>query len=515
MSEVQPEPEWQRLDPRMLLVHPLKELVRFIPVLLGVLVAGAAIGGMWELLAVAFPVGLGVLRYFTTTFRITADRVELRRGLVDRHRLAVPLDRVRTVDLTASLVHRLLGLTTLRIGTGTASTDADERVDLDGLPDGQARELRARLLRQAPAAAYTAGEDAAPGPPPPPVAPVARFEPRWLRYAPFTSGGLALVGAALGLLSQGGGFTLDLRIGPGRSPLPFVPAWPVALALVALVVLVLLVVTALSVVTYAAAYWRLELTHPAPGAPWHLRRGLLTTRETSIDEERLAGVTLREPLPLRLTRGARLTAIVTGQRGERAAGSVLVPPAPLEVSQHAATAVVGDREPVTGPLVGHGPAARRRRLARALVPAAVLAGGLVGLAVAVGPWWLGLGAPLLLLGAVPLGVDRARALGHALVDLPGGSLLVARSGSIARRRDVVASRHVIGWTFRSTWFQRRAGLTTLLATTAGGDQRVMVLDVPDTEAVALARASVPGLVDQFLGVPGKVPDQSPAGTSQP
>ena len=61
--------------------------------------------------------------------------------------LSTPLDRVRTVDLTASPIHRLLGLTTVRIGTGTASTGDDDSLDLDGLPrTGPARCAR-ELLR--------------------------------------------------------------------------------------------------------------------------------------------------------------------------------------------------------------------------------------------------------------------------------------------------------------------------------------------------------------------------------
>ena len=57
---------------------------------------------------------------------------------------------------------------------------------------------------------------------------------------------------------------------------------------------------------------------------------------------------------------------------------------------------------------------------------------------------------------------------------------------------------MIGWNLRRTWFQRRAGLTTLVATTAGGDQPVTVLDVPEPTPSTLARAAVPGLVEQFI-----------------
>ena len=56
---------------------------------------------------------MGLLRYATTSFRITAGRVELRRGLVNRHLLSTRIERVRTVELTASPFHRVLGLTTV------------------------------------------------------------------------------------------------------------------------------------------------------------------------------------------------------------------------------------------------------------------------------------------------------------------------------------------------------------------------------------------------------------------
>ena len=144
VPELARDAEWQRLDQRMLLVHPVREVMRFLPVLIGLFVAGSASGGggPWQYLGVLVPITLGVLRYLTTRFRIAQGRVELRRGLLNRHVLSTPLDRVRTVDVTSSLIHRVLGLATVRIGTGTASTDSDERLDLDGLPADRARGLR-------------------------------------------------------------------------------------------------------------------------------------------------------------------------------------------------------------------------------------------------------------------------------------------------------------------------------------------------------------------------------------
>ena len=107
-------------------------------------------------------------------------------------------------------------------------------------------------------------------------------------------------------------------------------------------------------------------------------------------------------------------------------------------------------------------------------------------------------ASLALLVGIGLGYDRARGLGHALVPGPPCGHLVARSGSLTRRRVMLETPAIIGWTMTSTWFQRRAGLATLVATMAGGSQAVTVLDVPEAAGIATARDAVPGLVEQFL-----------------
>ncbi|MQW75900.1 PH domain-containing protein [Nocardioides sp. dk4132] len=482
---------WQRLDRRMLLVNPLQELVKFLPALLGLLVAGTAIGGRgWQLLAVAVPVLLGVVRYLTTRFRVAEGRVELRRGLLNRRTLAVPVDRVRTVDLTAGPVHRLLGLVTVRIGTGTASSREEDALDLDGLPGATARTLRAALLRARDP--LPGGTDGVPGPAPT-AHTVLRLDPAWARYAPLTGTGLVLLAGVVGgafQLATTLGLELSLRAEdlPGTD-LP-VAGW---LAVVAGLVVVLLVVSALAVAAYLLTSWGLVLTH-RPGA-WHLVRGLLTTRETTLDDDRVAGVVLHEPAGLRLAGAAHLSAIVTGLDRSRPGSATLVPPAPTAVAAGVGGEVVGTSAPLSAPLVAHGPAATRRRWSRALGPAALVAGlGVVAwLALPVGRWGLTLAVLALPVAAV-LAHDRSRALGHALVE----GHLVARSGSLTRAREVLATRHVIGWTFRDTVIQRRAGLLTLTATTAGGDQQVTVPDVPRGRAVHLADDAVPGLLHQFL-----------------
>ncbi|MBD0322356.1 MAG: PH domain-containing protein, partial [Aldersonia sp.] len=110
---------WQRLDKRMLLVHPVHEVVRLAPALLAALVVGSQSGNhAWELVALALVVGLALARWFTTTYRIGPVHIELRTGLFQRRLLSVPRSRIRSVDVESTLLHRALGLAVVHVGTG-------------------------------------------------------------------------------------------------------------------------------------------------------------------------------------------------------------------------------------------------------------------------------------------------------------------------------------------------------------------------------------------------------------
>lgn len=483
LPELTHDQEWHRLDPRMLLVHPVRELMRFLPVLLVLFFAGSAGGGPpLHYLGVLVPIAFGVMHYLTTGFRVAQGRVELRRGLLNRHVLSTPQDRVRTVDLTSSPIHRVLGLTMVRIGTGSAGSD-DGDLDLDGLPLERARELRRELLQVISPTGVVLDQDTAT----PDQPPLALFTPTWLRFAPFTGAGLIVAAAVFGGLSQ----LLNLTDSWERIDLSAV-SLPSEVAVVGLVVVLLLLVVPISVIGYLLTNWGFRLTR-ADGA-WHVSRGLLTTRETSLDEERVAGVSLGEGAALRLARGRHLNAIVTGVDRKAPGSSSLVPPAPADLVLHVAGEVLASHEAVRGHLRDHGPAAVRRRWTRALVLPAALALAALVTALVGGPWWPVAPALLLLAAMVPVAADRVAGLGHTLVD----GYVVARSGSLSRRREALAVGDVIGWNFSATYFQRRVGLTTLVATTAGGRGAVAVLDLPTDDAVALADQAIPGLVDQFL-----------------
>jgi putative membrane protein len=310
-----------------------------------------------------------------------------------------------------------------------------------------------------------------------------------VRFAPLTTSGIVIAGAALGLLAQSIR-TFELTPSVDLDRLERLGA--IVLAGIGILGIVV-TFCVLAVVGYLLTNFGFQLTHTGAGGGWHLRRGLFTTRETTLDDARVSGVSIGEPLGLRLARGARLSAIVTGLDRKQQGSSVLVPPAPRAEVDRVAAEVLGRAGPVKGDLVRHGPSARRRRWTRTMVPAGLVALLAAFTSYAVS-WWLVIVVAAALAAGALLARDRWEGLGHALLD----GHLVASSGSLDRRREALQAPSVIGWNLRATWFQRRVGLTDLVATTAGGRQRVRGLDLDDRAAVDLAAAASPGLLDPFL-----------------
>lgn len=487
--EARPQPvqvrDWQRLNPLMLLVHPINEIFRFLPLVIGSFFFGASTpgGGPWQWIGVGIPIALGLARFVTTKYRITPTQIELHRGLLARRVLTAPLDRVRTIELTSSPIHRVLGLAKVQIGTGGVARPGEEKLELDALAGPDARLLRTALLRRSDAAQEEPG--AATGDV------LLTFDPAWARYAPLTSSGLVIAAGLLAVVSQiTNGFSLDLD----ATTLPEAGSVPLVLLVAVLVAGPLFLLAALSIAGYLVTNWGFRLSTDAGRSSFRVVRGLVTTRETSLEAARIRGLEVHEPFGLRLAGAARLNAAVTGLERQSGGVSPLAPVAPRAVVDAVASNVVLGREALTGPLVQHGPRARRRRTVRALLgtlPFALVpvAGVLL---VDWSPWSL-VAVPLLLALAELLARDRYARLGHALT----GSHLVVRSGTFRSRRDILERTGVIGWNLRQSWFQRRAGLVDLVATTSAGKQAYTAYDVPEHVAVALAEKAVPGLLEQF------------------
>ena len=375
MTEAAPAPApdeegWQRLDVRMLLLDPFKVLRQFL-----VPAAHRPHRGAQQqrrLAAVdaaarrsSAPIVFGSLPWLTTRFRITDYAVPAAHRAAEQEAAdgaprPDPQRRPRVVAAPPAL-----GLSKVEIGTGVD----DSRITLDSLAVPQADDLRARPARPtcgrlAAAPPRDAPDQPSDAPARPsrarPVEVLARIDWSWLRFAPFSLSRLAVVAGAIGVLCQFG------------DSLPFLDAdslehgwnWVLGFALP-------LVVSgrprrrpdasgrSSRCPGYVVQWWSFVLARERG----HLRltAGLFTTRSTTVEEARIRGVELSEPVLLRLVGGGELSTLATGV-GEGGVTTVL-PPCPVEVATGVGRTLLGEDGAPSMDLVAHG-AARPASLPR-------------------------------------------------------------------------------------------------------------------------------------------------------
>ncbi|MPY79449.1 MAG: PH domain-containing protein [Actinophytocola sp.] len=467
----------------------------------------AVFGGALAVLSVA--VGIDYIRWRATTFRITEERLEVRFSFVLHRRRSLARDRIRTVDVTANPVQRVFGLAAVVIGTGQHGESSESEVKLDPVSRERARQLRFELLRHAAEAQPRTDEGV-----------IAELDWSWARYAPLSVLTPALGAAAVGAVANVASWFGDTDNLMGS----LVTELLIAAALfgyVTVAVGVLLAGAIGATLLFVEMWWSYRLDRE-PGGTLHVRRGLLTRRSISLEERRLRGAEIVEPLGVRLARAGRVDAIATGIRdagqGRRTDHKTLLPAAPRDVVQRVVAEVL--REPnVSGALTGltpHPRAARARRLRWSLAPVVLGFAALLAIELAVGdriaaaagqafagvvaavPWVF---AVIAVPVAVLLALDAYRNLGHGL----SGRYLVARRGTVRRSTALLQRTGVIGWTVRQSIFQRRAGLLTLVATTAAGSGAYTIPDVDVAEGIAFADEAVPGLLAEFVERSREVP----------
>ncbi len=317
---------WLRLSPRSMVVRPLTDLVRLVPLLAGLLILHSDTGGgvIWTILAAAAAVMTGLVHWGTTRYRITSERVYLRRGLLNQKVLSVARDRVRTVDVTAHLLHRVLGVCRISIGTGRNDLRSSESFQLDGLTRSAAESLRVLLLAGAsgvgagfepppelstsvavaggPASAHTGRttEDEAAARPgwvsrrlrrvlagsPVPLdrgRELAKLRISWLRFAPLTMTGLVVLSVLFGALIQ---ISNVANINLGRSSqVRLIVGDFAALDIVQRVLVggaaAMAGYVLIALIGYIAVYWDFRLARHGTDTV-RVTRGLLSVRATTI-----------------------------------------------------------------------------------------------------------------------------------------------------------------------------------------------------------------------------------------
>jgi len=509
-----PESQPARTSAKVIAIHALtiRGLREAIPGLIAAFAYLGISGGLRSfgiagviLAAVAAIVGLAALSWYRFTYQVANRQLIIAQGILSRRVRTIPVDRIRAIDSQVGPLHRVLGLARLKIEAAAAGT-GNEEAEIDGLPTATALVLRNDLLRARrrptrPAPSTdSAGPRSARGPHTgdeatggllanrqgsadtddagqpgydEPVEDVdySRSRASWLLYAPLVGSYLALPLAGIGFLSQ---FLDDLpeswfawiKVDPSTFS-----AGQFALAVVAL--LALLAIGA--VIGAVFLNWRFLLVKR--GDLMVSERGLLTRRNVSVEIPRIRGYTLSEGLGMRLVRAARLTALITGVSSANSR-SQLLPLGPRMEAEAVARRAVRRFDT---PLRRHPAAALRRRLVRSVLPGvAVLVVGLILSVLTV----IIVGAVLTGLG-VPLGIDRYRSLGHAAE----GDAFAVRSGSLVRQTTVMQRRAVVGWKIQQSYFQKRAGVSTVTALVGAGTGAYAALDAASDDALDLAATS--------------------------
>ncbi|ALG06597.1 PH domain-containing protein [Kibdelosporangium phytohabitans] len=489
---------WQQLDRKTVFVAPLMPLLSVVgAVTVIVLFRGWEKVGFWEPaitggIAVALFVGTA-WHWKTTRYRVTDTHVELRIGLLVRKHRSLPKDRVRAVDMSANVFHRMFGLSVVTIGTGRHVSDSDDELKLEAVSAGEAERLRTLLLHRAETPVRQRQQTGT----------LTRFSPAWMRYAPLTLFGLIAVAVLIGgLLQLARTIDLDLwKTGPIRSLFHWYETTPLVFSILVTGAVVLMLTTLLSVLLYAVFYWGFELTRQ--NGTLRVQYGLVNKRSVSIEEQRLRGVRVDEPLLVRATGGAKVKAVATGLSKKKddddkfeLDADLLLPQAPKEEARKVAAAVLDTYPTPTDTALAKHPFAAARRLVMwhvigGAAPAVVL--GVLSV-LDLTPWWIAQLLVILIPIAALLGYGEYRGLGHAVE----GDYLVVRWGIAPRSTVALQRTGVIGWKVRQSFFQRRARLISVTATVAAGSGEYTIRYADQQDALEAAGTAVPGLMEPFL-----------------
>ncbi len=421
------------------------------------------------LLALLVGLPLGFLSWWRFRYRVGGGRLELHSGVLSRSVRTIPVERVRGIHVTEPFLHRLLGLVRVDVEAAAGGEQSAE-LSLPAVSRAQADELREALLAAGPRVA--AVEEL----------PLYRATPGRLAIAGVTSWSYlfapaAIVGVALNLADDlpGGFVERAAEAAADRFPTDAVGLALVGVAAVALVL-------ASAATGSLLVDWSFTLRDE--GERLTTDRGLLTRRVVHLDRERIRGADVRDT-PLRRPFGlASVTAIAAGIGG-REGGTTLAPILGNEEISAFLRAVDPHAPGIDAPLTAHPPAARSRRLVRAVTLPLVLLAILAALGVV---WAAAVAAAALVLG-VPLALDRYRQLGHAF----DGRRLALREGSIRRRWSELDPDAAVGFELRTSPGQRRAGLATLTVHLGQGAGSRRALDIGEEQAAALLRRLRPQL----------------------
>ena len=469
----------RRLHPWSWLFVLIEQIKSFALPLLVLLFTGR--GNSWELWGL---VGAGVLvlvslgQYFTYRFRVDADGIVIRSGLLQKSLRNIPFTRIHNVALHQTLLHRVFGVAEVKLESAGGMTPEGQMRVLS-LADAHALEELVRIHGKAQAS---------------PDAPAAADESTVLLSLPtsevirlglISNRGMIVVAAAFGLLAQASGELLGDAIegsakavaGVGRDMhLGLVGSIVGGLALV---LMLLVAIRLLSVVLALLQFHGFTLTED--GQRLSSQRGLLTRIRANMPRQRIQAWSLRESLTHRwfgrrgLVVDSASIQAANDQRSLRDLAPVATPEAIDDLIRHL---LPGKTWPMQQWHPLH-PRAWRRQFA---IPAFV-----VLVATAALTWQQGLWG-LAVLALLPLFLVRAKVWARHAGYSEESGLIAVREGWLDKRWRFAEVRKLQSLTLSQSPFDRRHGMASVHMDTAGAnpfEPPLRIRYLPEAEARAL------------------------------
>lgn len=456
----------RRLHPLSWLFVLLNSLREFAFPLIALLVFGSRGDGWeqwqwWGLLGAAVLTGLAVVRYYTYRFRIADGELVIRSGILHRNVRHIPLQRIQNVVLKRNIIHRAFGVAEVKLESAVGGMGPEAQMRVLSMRDAHALEVLVRA--QAHASLADADGDAGPD-----HGEVLLTLPaiELVKLGLTSNRGLLLGAAGVGALSQFGGgdlwidlvsalsqslfgYARGLHVGPFTWLLAGALAWAALVGFMKLVSVVLML-------TQFHGFTLREID-----ARLSVESGLLTRLRSNAPLRKIQHWTLREGWLHRRfgRRSLRVETAVLEVGNERQGGLSdivpIAPPATIEalLARWLPWLRLDDVEwqPV------HARAWRRIAFGPVLItvlaalPLAAFTGG-AGIALwLLIPWW----------------IYRARRLAERSHWAITERALAWRSGWLDRRLSFAEIDKLQGLQFVQSPFDRRHGMATLVADTAG------------------------------------------------
>jgi putative membrane protein len=438
-------------------------------------------GNSWELWGL---VGAGVLvlvslgQYFTYRFRVDADGIVIRSGLLQKSLRNIPFTRIHNVALHQTLLHRVFGVAEVKLESAGGMTPEGQMRVLS-LADAHALEELVRSHGKAQAA---------------PDAPAVADETNVLLSLPtsevirlglISNRGMIVVAAAFGLFAQASGELLGEALegsakavaGVGRDM--HLGLTGSIVGGLALVLMLLIAIRMLSVVLALLQFHGFTLTED--GRRLSSQRGLLTRIRANMPRQRIQAWSLRESLTHRwfgrrgLVVDSASIQAVNDQRSLRDLAPVATPAVIDELIRHL---LPGKAWPMQQWHALH-PRAWRRQFA---IPALVV---LVLSAAATwqeGPWGLAV------LALLPVFLLRAKVWARHAGYSEESGLIAVREGWLDKRWRFAEVGKLQSLTLSQSPFDRRHGMASLHMDTAGAspfEPPLRIRYLPEGEARAL------------------------------